>query len=244
MLKIVMTLIILVVSINLSFAEKSKQQPKQYYGAGLCSVPGYSCIKIKRGQTWKKLWPKVESRDLIQRINRTNMRLRTGRKIAVPTNLENLTIFDISPFPIKIKKQNVKLIIIDQLKLAWGAYDTNGDLQRWGPISSGKDYCPDVGRACTTITGIYYIFNAKDSRCVSNIFPVRRGGAKMPYCMFFYRGYALHGSYEVPGYRDSHGCVRLFKRDAKWLNKEFVDLPAEENNFLGTKIVIQKLINL
>jgi lipoprotein-anchoring transpeptidase ErfK/SrfK len=39
--------------------------------------------------------------------------------------------------------------------------------------------------------------------------------------MFFHRGYALHGSYDVPGYNASHGCVRMFVKDAKWLNQEF-----------------------
>ena len=40
--------------------------------------------------------------------------------------------------------------------------------------------------------------------------------------MFFHGGFALHGSYEVPGYHASHGCVRMFVNDAKWLNEEFV----------------------
>lgn len=55
----------------------------------------------------------------------------------------------------------------------------------------------------------------------------------MPYCMFFHGGYALHGSYKVPGYDDSHGCIRLFIDDARWLNEEFVKIGI-------TKIVIQK----
>ncbi len=46
----------------------------------------------------------------------------------------------------------------------------------------------------------------------------------MPYCMHFSGGYALHGSPTVPGYNASHGCVRLFTEDAKWLNQHFVDI--------------------
>ena len=60
----------------------------------------------------------------------------------------------------------------------------------------------------------------------------------MPYCMFFHTGFALHGSYEVPGYNASHGCVRLYKEDAKWLNEEFVELPAFEND-KGTTVIVQ-----
>jgi lipoprotein-anchoring transpeptidase ErfK/SrfK len=40
--------------------------------------------------------------------------------------------------------------------------------------------------------------------------------------MYFHNGFALHGSYEVPGYNASHGCVRIFVNDAKWLNQDFV----------------------
>lgn len=114
---------------------------------------------------------------------------------------------------------------------------------KWGPISSGKDYCSDIGRSCKIKTGIFYVFNKQDKRCKSRVFPVGRGGAKMPYCMFYYKGYALHGSHEVPGYRASHGCVRLFTRDAKWLNQNFVELSTKHNNFKGTKVIVQRLIN-
>ena len=44
----------------------------------------------------------------------------------------------------------------------------------------------------------------------------------MPYCFFYNGGYAIHGSYDVPGYHASHGCVRIFVEDAKWLYREFV----------------------
>lgn len=46
----------------------------------------------------------------------------------------------------------------------------------------------------------------------------------MPYCVFFNRGIALHGSPEVPGYHASHGCVRLFVQDAEWLNESFIEI--------------------
>lgn len=214
----------------------------KYYGPALCKKPGYTCITIKSGDSWQKLFPNPIHLDIVQRINRTNMRLWRGKKIAVPKNLEKISLFDVSPFPRTIDNHTGKMLLIDQEKLAWGAYD-NGDLVLWGPISSGKNYCSDVKRACITKTGIYYVFHKKDKKCESNIFPVGRGGAKMPYCMFYYRGYALHGSYEVPGYRDSHGCVRLFIRDAKWLNKDFVRLSTKENDFKGTKVIVQKLTN-
>jgi lipoprotein-anchoring transpeptidase ErfK/SrfK len=54
--------------------------------------------------------------------------------------------------------------------------------------------------------------------------------------MFFHGGYAFHGSNEIPGYNASHGCVRIFSEDARWLNQEFIDLPEEG----GTKVIIQE----
>ena len=55
----------------------------------------------------------------------------------------------------------------------------------------------------------------------------------MPFCMHFYRGYAFHGATAVPGYRASHGCIRLFIEDARWLNNEFIDVGAK-----GTRVII------
>lgn len=225
-------------------AKKTTSRTPHYFGAALCKTVGYECLKVKRGQSWKKLFPDEAQRDIVQRVNRTNMRLWAGRMIAVPTNLAKTTIQDVAPFPKQIEASDNKLIIVDQNKLAWGAYGRDGNLVKWGAISSGKNYCGDIKRACTTMTGEFYVFNKKDKRCKSSIFPVGRGGSVMPYCMYFYKGYALHGSNEVPGYRASHGCVRLFTRDAKWLNTKFVELPNREGTLIGTKVVVQKLTSM
>ena len=61
----------------------------------------------------------------------------------------------------------------------------------------------------------------------------------MPYCMYFHKGFALHGSHDVPGRRASHGCIRMFTRDAMWLNHNFVELSNEGNQHLGTKVVVK-----
>ena len=41
-------------------------------------------------------------------------------------------------------------------------------------------------------------------------------GSPMPYSIFFLRGYAIHGSYEIKylGHPASHGCVRLHPSNA------------------------------
>ncbi|HAU1316043.1 TPA: L,D-transpeptidase, partial [Legionella pneumophila] len=212
-----------------------------FYGAALCAYPQYECIKITGGQSWEKLFPDPVQRDIVQRVNRTYNYLWSGREIAVPKNLANINIFDVSPFPLKIQSENEKQIIVDQEKLAWGAYDAQGNLVWWGPISSGSDKCSDSNKVCRTLTGIFRVFSKENVRCTSDVFPIGRGGAKMPYCMYFHKGFALHGSDDIPGVRASHGCVRMFIQDAKWLNENFVELSSERNNFMGTKVIVRPL---
>lgn len=189
------------------------------FGANFCNKPEYACYTTKKGDNWKKLFPDETQRDVIMRINRMNTPLHKGMKIAVPTLFSNYLNY--APFPTQIEPSGEKTIHISKELLAFGAYDTDGSLVYWGPVSTGKKYCPDIGRGCATPKGSYHIQSKEGAECFSTKYPVGKGGAPMPYCMFFHRGYALHGSYDVPGYHDSHGCVRLFVKDAKWLNQEF-----------------------
>jgi len=212
-----------------------------YYGPGLCASPQYQCVKVEHGQSWDKLFPDETQRDLVQRVNRSYNSLWPGKEIVVAKDLAHATLLNLSPFPQKISEHE-KQVIVDQDKLAWGAYDAEGQLVKWGPIASGRDKCPDSNNACRTLTGIFRVFSKENIHCKSNIFPIGKGGAKMPYCMYFHKGFALHGSDDIPGYRASHGCVRLFTRDAKWLNEEFVDAINEKTNTIGTKVVIRPVI--
>ena len=116
-------------------------------------------------------------------------------------------------------------------------------LVNWGPIASGRDKCPDSPRACKTLTGIYRVFSKESDKCKSDVFPIGKGGAPMPYCMYFHKGFALHGSADMPGYRASHGCVRMFTRDAKWLNENFVESSNPQNNDMGTKVVVRPVVS-
>lgn len=219
---------------NSSFAAKR-------YSVQLCDKPEYFCIKVKKGESWASLFPDLEERDIVRRINRMNIRLRAGMTIAVPKNIERLTIYDVSPFPRYIENSGEKTIFVSQKKLAWGAYDETGELIWWGPLSSGSGKCSKRDGFCKTPSGAFRIIRKQDIDCVSTAFPRRangnHGGAEMPYCMHFYRGYALHGSYTVPGYRASHGCVRMFIEDARWLNEEFISLPGGGEK--GTRVVVE-----
>lgn len=210
------------------------------YSEKLCNFEEYYCLKIKSEDNWENLFPNAEERDIVKRANRMNVELKPGITIAVPKNLDRLTIYDISPFPRYIEPTGEKTIYVSQKDLAWGAYDTEGELIWWGPLSSGTGKCKVEGH-CETPSGSFRVIRKQDIDCVSTAFPIRadgnNGGAIMPYCMHFFRGYALHGSDIVPGYNASHGCVRMFIEDARWLNEEFIDVPGN-GLARGTRVIV------
>lgn len=197
----------------------------QSFSTALCKdSEQFECYTVKRGQTWASLFPDEDERMLVMKLNRINVRLHGGMRIAIPKDMQNPDPLLYAPFPRELPTQGYKVIIVslNPKTQAWGAYDEAGVLQNWGPVSGGKGWCPDIGRSCHTKTGNFSIYRKGGASCVSSKFPVGRGGAPMPYCMFFNGGFALHGSYDVPGYNASHGCVRMFIPDAEWLNEEFV----------------------
>jgi lipoprotein-anchoring transpeptidase ErfK/SrfK len=134
-----------------------------------------------------------------------------------------------SAFPMTWQVNHKKLFVFDPKKAAWAAYDANGNRVMTGSASGGMDFCKDINEPCRTVTGTYTVFNKKGPDCRSNEYPIAKdgkvvGGAKMPYCMHFHDGYAIHAAYEVPTYNTSHGCIRVLPGAAKWLNNHFIDV--------------------
>lgn len=172
------------------------------------------------------MFPNAAQRNLVMRLNRRNTALRAGQVIAVPKDLKGVTLMDIAPFPAKISSPGRSTVVVDQANLAWGAYSASGELLRWGPASGGQDFCSDIKEKCATPPGRFTVFRMEGADCRSKTFPIEKkdGGAPMPYCAFFNQGIALHGSSQVPGYNASHGCVRLYNDDAKWLSTEFLEV--------------------
>lgn len=117
-----------------------------------------------------------------------------------------------------------RVFIFDPRHKSFAVYDEHGIRTNTGRASGGSLYCPDVKRACRTIVGRFRIISKGDSSCISHSFPIEtNGGAPMPYCMHFSsKGYAIHGSYSVPDYNASHGCIRVTPTVAKWLNTRFM----------------------
>ena len=200
-----------------------------YYGQKLCGYPGFKCIEVERGDTWSKLFPNRKDRELVKRLNRTNVSLRYRSWILVPNNLRSLSYASLSPFSSRYATNGQRMMVVNLSKQAFVVYDERGDYVHWGPISAGKGWCHDVG-SCNTITGKFKIYRKQGAGCKSSKYPLPNGGAPMPYCMHFKGGFAIHGS-TLPGYHASHGCIRLFNDDAKWLNQHFMKM--------GTPVVVQ-----
>lgn len=136
-----------------------------------------------------------------------------------------------SRLPSVISAHGEKVIIVDPNVHAWGAYSADGKLVRSGLTTAGSGWCRDLKRSCRTRSGTFRIYSLGNSSCVSKRFPLGRGGAPMPYCMFFNGGQALHGSYEVVAANVSHGCVRMSVDSARWIRNNFANV--------GTKVIVR-----
>jgi lipoprotein-anchoring transpeptidase ErfK/SrfK len=136
-------------------------------------------------------------------------------------------------FPLAGPMNKHGTFIFDPNYNAWAMYDETGRRVNVGRASGGRLYCPDVGRVCKTVVGVFHVVSRGDADCISSVYPVEtNGGAPMPYCMHFGdKGYAIHGSNEVPDYNASHGCIRVTPLAARWLNENYVDI--------GTTVVVR-----
>jgi lipoprotein-anchoring transpeptidase ErfK/SrfK len=89
-----------------------------------------------------------------------------------------------------------------------------GALTRILPVSSGSGatYETASGGTATSLTpvGSYAI-----QRKIPGVREAELGSLYDP--MYFYEGWAIHGSYSVPAYPASHGCIRVTLADAQWL---------------------------
>jgi lipoprotein-anchoring transpeptidase ErfK/SrfK len=93
-------------------------------------------------------------------------------------------------------------------------YVENGQVIRTMSVSSGngKSYRTQTGRRARGLTPV-------------GTFRVQRRirGVRVSYLgvlhnpLYFYGGYAIHGSSSVPGYPASHGCIRVSQANARWL---------------------------
>lgn len=247
----------LAITSSLFFSFSTAQAANVEY---LCQNPNYTCIRAVSGDTWENLFPEHATRNYVKKLNGYYHQPYNGMVIAYPSNIDGTNNnegdvvftssddnyyyqnqrysdnrfygYESSPFSAHISFIGQKTIVVDPNIPAWAAYDSSGQLVRWGAASAGKNYCPDIHRPCRTISGVFSIYRKGGPDAISSKFPIEtRGGAPIPYAMHFHGGFALHGSYDVPGYNASHGCVRMHVEDARWLNQNFAEI--------GTKVIVR-----
>ena len=195
------------------------------FAKALCQLPDYQCVDVLPGDTWVKLFPDPAERSMIMRLNRMNVALKYRSWILVPRHWSQLDFMMFSPLPVQINPDGHRHLVIDLKKFAFGAYNKQGQLIHWGPARGGSMKCPLSNKSCQSVLGHYKIYRMKGADCYSRTYPlIAKGGAPMPYCMFYYKGYAIHASTLSGFFNHSRGCIRLFYDDAKWLNQDFVKI--------------------
>lgn len=130
---------------------------------------------------------------------------------------------DETVFPTSRKPERQNIFIFSPREHRWAVYNQDGERVGFGRATGGKDFCDDVKSECRTVIGKFQVFRKEDKDCASKTFPIDEGGgAPMPYCMFFYKGYAIHGSDHVIDGNVSHGCVRVTRRAAQWIHENYI----------------------
>ena len=144
---------------------------------------------------------------VIYALNRVEAnKVRIGKSIVIPDTLFE-DIFNYSPFPKKLDILSAipKTVLISQRVQGFALYE-NGNLIKWGPVSSGKNSTP-------TPNGLHY-GNYKAKRKISTV----DDAWILPYYFNFmnFEGVGVH-QYDLPGYPASHACVRLYMEDAQYI---------------------------
>ena len=196
--------------------------------------PLYKILYPKRGNSYSKLIRKYgyNGADIILALNRVDRKnLKRKDSLVVPdTIVTNWKYY--SPFPLKVEEafQIPKLIVVSQKVQAFAAYQL-GNLILWGPTSTGKEETP-------TPNGLFHT-NWKAEETTSTFDD--EWTLKWNFNLDNFEGVALH-QYEMPGYPASHSCVRLYKKDAKWIynwaDQWIVTADEESIVVYGTPVII------
>ena len=124
-----------------------------------------------------------------------------------------------------------KMVVVDLNKMTWTAFQ-GGQVVRTGKAVGGSARCSDnKRRGCKSPIGTFTIKSKRGRNYRSHKYPLdcankAKCGARMYYAMHLSSksGEALHGSDMMVDYNASHGCIRLYPKDAEWLNKNFVEI--------------------
>lgn len=211
----------------------------------------YMCMTIqipkkakRQYKEWAELFPNATMRHIVMSINRRNTLIWTGHTVAVPRNYTP-DLLAYSPFPRDTSLPLGKYVLVSLRRLAWAAYEqisgqNKGRLVRWGVANGGSKICKETGRLeCKTHPGPHQILRLHGPGKRSDLYPIdcadkKSCGHQMPHYMPFHRdGTGLHGDRWLVGKNASHGCIRMLRVDAKWLNQQFayVGMPVLVENY-------------
>lgn len=147
----------------------------------------------------------VDMQDIVSLNNLTNPDLLyVGQELIIPAAGVYTPTQAEAPAP---PTTNGRAIVVSVTEQRIYAYE-NGQLVRSHLVSTGRPETP-------TVLGdykVYVKYVADDMSGPGYFLP------QVPYTMYFYSGYAIHGTYwhNSFGRRMSHGCVNLPTAEAKW----------------------------
>jgi len=144
---------------------------------------------------------------ILEKLNRADAdHLPRLDAVIVPSRFDAVEL-EYSPFPRSVPELAgySKALIVDQPHQAFAAYE-QGELVRWGPVSTGRRDHP-------TPSGQFHLNWRSPGRHSTD-----DEGWYMKWYYNFHnrRGLALH-ELELPGRPASHACARLLARDARWI---------------------------
>jgi hypothetical protein len=142
----------------------------------------------------------------VLKLNRVDLgHARKGDHLLLPP--EGVVWIDLSPFPAQWAEVDgqPKFVAVSLRLQAWAAYE-GGNLLRWGPVSTGSKKSP-------TPPGLYHT-----NWCQRKRTSTFNGEWELEWYVNLHNaaGISFH-QYELPGYPDSHACIRLAPDDAEWL---------------------------
>ncbi len=144
---------------------------------------------------------------IMENLNRCDAKHLANLPLIVSPSDWTLDPLSYSPWPsrLELASTDPKILLVHVPTQSFAGYES-GTLVHWGPISSGR-------AAHETPAGQFHL-NWRSRGRYSTVNPAW-------FLEWYYnfensRGLSFH-YYALPGYPASHGCIRLLKRDARWL---------------------------
>ncbi len=158
--------------------------------------------------------------------------LRTGESLVLPDRPQD---FDLSPLSYAPYPRSWagaaeidRTVVVDLTTQTWAAY-ADGQIQRWGPVSTGKVTTP-------TPTGRFFMNWRALERESTEAPPGETWLMRYVMNIHVARGIHLHQYHVVPsGPPEGHGCIRMVTADARWL----WDWTGGAQTTPGTVVIVQ-----